>query len=49
MSFDGSRSGSSGATVELQPALGHSPLLEDLPRTAVSLPAFAPNHTVQMG
>jgi pimeloyl-ACP methyl ester carboxylesterase len=34
-----------GATVELLPGLGHSPNLEDPPRTAVPLLAFTANHT----
>jgi pimeloyl-ACP methyl ester carboxylesterase len=38
-----------GATVELLPGLGHSPNLEDPPRTAVPLLAFAANHTAQAG
>jgi pimeloyl-ACP methyl ester carboxylesterase len=34
-----------GATVELLPGVGHSPNLEDPPRTAVPLLAFTANHT----
>ncbi len=34
-----------GAIVELLPGLGHSPNLEDPPRTAVPLLAFTANHT----
>jgi pimeloyl-ACP methyl ester carboxylesterase len=33
-----------GATVEMLPGVGHSPNLEDPPRTAVHLLAFAANH-----
>ncbi|MET9960377.1 alpha/beta fold hydrolase [Streptomyces sp. NPDC006326] len=36
-----------GAKVELLPGLGHSPLLEDPPRTATSLLAFTALHTVR--
>ncbi|MGY4996663.1 alpha/beta fold hydrolase [Streptomyces sp. 900105245] len=35
-----------GAEVELLPGLGHSPLLEDPPRTAVPLLAFTAKHAV---
>ncbi|MER7684550.1 alpha/beta fold hydrolase [Streptomyces sp. NPDC097610] len=37
-----------GATVELLPGLGHSPLLEDPPRTAVPLLAFTTIHAVRV-
>ncbi|WP_214409042.1 alpha/beta fold hydrolase [Sphaerisporangium fuscum] len=36
-----------GAKVELLPGLGHSPLLEDPPRTALSLLAFTAIHAVR--
>ncbi|GAA4503621.1 alpha/beta hydrolase [Actinoallomurus oryzae] len=36
-----------GAKVELLPGLGHSPLLEDPPRTAAPLLAFAATHAVR--
>ncbi|MCF6472157.1 alpha/beta fold hydrolase [Nonomuraea sp. MG754425] len=36
-----------GATVELLPGLGHSPLLEDPPRTAAPLLAFTALHSVR--
>jgi pimeloyl-ACP methyl ester carboxylesterase len=36
-----------GATVEMLPGVGHSPNLEDPPRTAVPLLAFAASHTPQ--
>jgi pimeloyl-ACP methyl ester carboxylesterase len=35
-----------GAEVELLPGLGHSPILEDPPRTAASLLAFTTIHAV---
>ncbi|RKT88642.1 Pimeloyl-ACP methyl ester carboxylesterase [Saccharopolyspora antimicrobica] len=38
-----------GAVVELLPGLGHSPLLEDPPRTAASLLPFAEHHAVRPG
>ncbi|MEU6667948.1 alpha/beta hydrolase [Streptomyces sp. NPDC046727] len=38
-----------GAQVELLPGLGHSPLLEDPPRTATSLLAFTAIHAVRGG
>ncbi|MGW5234383.1 alpha/beta fold hydrolase [Streptomyces nodosus] len=37
-----------GAKVELLPGLGHSPLLEDPPRTATSLLAFTTVHAVRV-
>ncbi|MFC5200405.1 alpha/beta fold hydrolase [Streptomyces kaempferi] len=37
-----------GATVELLPGLGHSPLLEDPPRTATPLLAFTAIHAVRV-
>ncbi|MFE1311191.1 alpha/beta fold hydrolase [Streptomyces sp. NPDC058755] len=37
-----------GARVELLPGLGHSPLLEDPPRTATSLLAFTAIHAVRV-
>ncbi|MGO4648617.1 alpha/beta fold hydrolase [Nocardia sp. 2YAB30] len=37
-----------GAKVELLPGLGHSPLLEDPPRTATSLLAFTAIHAVRV-
>jgi pimeloyl-ACP methyl ester carboxylesterase len=37
-----------GAKVELLPGLGHSPLLEDPPRTAAPLLAFTATHAVRM-
>ncbi|MFJ8026159.1 alpha/beta fold hydrolase [Streptomyces sp. NPDC096311] len=36
-----------GATVELLPGLGHSPILEDPPRTAIPLLAFTTVHAVR--
>ncbi|MFC4053493.1 alpha/beta fold hydrolase [Actinomadura syzygii] len=33
-----------GATIELMPGIGHSPMLEDPPRTAASLLKFAASH-----
>jgi pimeloyl-ACP methyl ester carboxylesterase len=36
-----------GATVEMLPGVGHSPNLEDPPRTAVALLAFTANHAPQ--
>ncbi|MYR63717.1 alpha/beta hydrolase, partial [Streptomyces sp. SID625] len=36
-----------GAEVELLPGLGHSPLLEDPPRTATALLAFTTTHTAR--
>ncbi|MFI6791962.1 alpha/beta fold hydrolase [Nonomuraea sp. NPDC050383] len=36
-----------GVKVEMLPGLGHSPILEDPPRTAASLLAFTAAHTVQ--
>jgi pimeloyl-ACP methyl ester carboxylesterase len=36
-----------GATVEMLPGVGHSPNLEDPPRTAVPLLAFTANHAPQ--
>ncbi|MEU0569408.1 alpha/beta hydrolase [Nonomuraea sp. NPDC005983] len=36
-----------GATIELLPGLGHSPILEDPPRTAASLLAFTAIHTAR--
>ena len=38
-----------GATVEMLPGVGHSPNLEDPPRTAVPLLAFTANHAPQPG
>jgi pimeloyl-ACP methyl ester carboxylesterase len=38
-----------GAKVELLPGLGHSPLLEDPPRTAAALLAFTTTHAVEVG
>lgn len=38
-----------GARVELLPGLGHSPMLEDPPRTAASLLAFTETHAAQAG
>ncbi|MEV0196755.1 alpha/beta fold hydrolase [Nonomuraea sp. NPDC050691] len=38
-----------GAKVELLPGLGHSPLLEDPPRTAAPLLAFTAMHAVRVG
>jgi len=38
-----------GATVEMLPGVGHSPNLEDPPRTAVRLLAFTTNHAPQAG
>ncbi len=38
-----------GATVELLPGLGHSPNLEDPPRTAAALLAFTTNHAPRAG
>lgn len=36
-----------GAKVELLPGLGHSPMLEDPPRTATPLPAFTTSHAAR--
>ncbi|MGO4752912.1 alpha/beta fold hydrolase, partial [Streptomyces sp. 2MCAF27] len=38
-----------GARVELLPGLGHSPILEDPPRTATPLLAFTTIHAVRVG
>ncbi|NMO34994.1 alpha/beta fold hydrolase [Streptomyces sp. GMY01] len=36
-----------GAKVELLPGLGHSPMLDDPPRTATPLPAFTTSHAAR--
>ncbi|MFG1755074.1 hypothetical protein [Streptosporangium sandarakinum] len=38
-----------GAEVEVLPGLGHSPVLEDPPRTAAPFLAFAAAHAVRTG